>query len=390
MIKKLIPILLVLLMFLSISAISAAEYNTTHISTSAKNVKNYVETNKKLPSTVKVNGTAITTPQFLYLLTKDVRYINSKIKTPIASKSVSKASQPAETLSSTTSITKSQYLKYASSIIIYVDKNKRAPNFITTSSGKKIRYENIVYSYSKILAYYKDNNRLPSSVTVKTWSAVTKKTVISAGPAVKVTKISSLYAPIWTKKYSNLGTVQKFGPFGTGSKKVALIIGVHPQEGITHSGTEQALTTLRKDLKNVKIWLYKVKVTKDINDYEKSRMNGQIIAQKIIVPDIKSLKPKLVVDVHGNRGLYATNDFIFSPTKGAISVSYANKIKSKTTYLKYHYVEGTSPDYVTRPIAKAGIPTLVFELYLNVNNYNKVMYNKCLQLVKALNSITYV
>lgn len=377
-------------MFLSITAISAADVNTTQIGTSAKKVKNDVELNKKLPTTVKVNGTNVSAPQFLYLLTKGVQNVNSKVKTPIKSKSVAKATKPSETVASTT-LTKSQYISIAKKITAYINNpnNKRAPNFVTTSKGN-IRYENLVYTFSKVMAYYKDNNRLPNSVSVAKWSTVTKKAAISPGPVVNVTKISALYKPVWTKKYSNLGSVQKFGPIGTGSKKVALIIGVHPQEAITHAATEQALTTLRKNLTNVQIWLYKVKVTKDINSYGKSRMNGQIIAQKLVVPDIKKLKPKLVVDIHGNRGLYATNDFIFSPTKGSTSVSYANKIKAKTTYLKYHYVEGTSPDYVTRPIAKANIPALVFELYLNVNNYNKVMYTKCLQLVKAINSITYV
>ena len=62
MIKKLLPIFLVLLIFISISAVSAAEtkFNTTSISTSAKNVQTYVETNKKLPSTVKVSNTTLT------------------------------------------------------------------------------------------------------------------------------------------------------------------------------------------------------------------------------------------------------------------------------------------------------------------------------------------
>jgi len=154
-------------------------------------------------------------------------------------------------------------------------------------------------------------------------------------------------------------------------------------------GMMNALKTLASQLKNVQIWVFKVYVNEK-NSYEKSRMDGQLLAQKYVVPNIDKTY-KLAVDIHGNRGLYATNDFVFAPSKRPLSVSYANKIISKTTYLKYYAVaDGSSPKYVTIPIANKGIPAVIFELYLNVNNYNTVMYNKCLQLVKALNTLTYV
>jgi hypothetical protein len=150
-----------------------------------------------------------------------------------------------------------------------------------------------------------------------------------------------------------------------------------------------ALKTLASQLKNVQIWVFKVSVNEK-NSYEKSRMDGQLLAQKYVVPNIVGKGYKLAVDIHGNRGLYATNDFVFAPSGGTLSKSYANKIIAKTTYLKYYSVaDGSSPKYVTKPIAAGGIPAVIFELYLNVNNYNTVMYNKCMQLVKALNTITY-
>lgn len=389
MIKKLLPIFLVLLIFISISAVSAAEtkFNTTSISTSAKNVQTYVETNKKLPSTVKVSNTTLTTPQYLYLLTKDVQNVNKGVTTPITLVSASTPPNPSESVKAGT-LTKAQYLTLAANVAKFIENNKRPPNFASTSLGN-MRYENVVYTLSKVLAYYKTNNRLPNTVSVKKWSTIasSSSTGISPGPPVTFTDTSKTT----TKRLgtNSLGYVDKIGPFGTGTKKVAVIIGVHPQEGITHVGMMNALKTLASQLKNVQIWVFKVYVNEK-NSYEKSRMDGQLLAQKYVVPNIDKTY-KLAVDIHGNRGLYATNDFVFAPSKRPLSVSYANKIISKTTYLKYYAVaDGSSPKYVTIPIANKGIPAVIFELYLNVNNYNTVMYNKCLQLVKALNTLTYV
>lgn len=390
MIKKLLPILLVLLIFISISAVSAAEtkFNTTSISTSAKNVQTYVETNKKLPSTVKVSNTTLTTPQYLYLLTKDVQNVNKGVTTPITLVSASKPPNPSESVKAGT-LTKAQYLTLAANVAKFIENNKRPPNFASTSLGN-MRYENVVYTLSKVLAYYKTNNRLPNTVSVKKWSSISgSSTVISPGPPVKFTDTSKTTTKILGS--NSLGKVERIGPYGTGTKKVAVIIGVHPQEFITHNATMQALKTLSSQLGNVQIWVYRITVYKDLNDYSKSRMNGQLLAQKYVVPNIVGKGYKLAIDIHGNRGLYATNDFVFAPSGGAASKSYANKIIAKTTYLKYYTVaDGSSPAYVTKPIAAGGTPAVIFELYMNVNNYLSVMYNKCLQLVKALNTITYV
>ncbi len=48
--------------------------------------------------------------------------------------------------------------------------------------------------------------------------------------------------------------------------------------------------------------LYKVHVTRNQWNYNKGRINGQLIANKFVVPDVKRIKPKLLVDIHENRG----------------------------------------------------------------------------------------
>ena len=80
---------------------------------------------------------------------------------------------------------------------------------------------------------------------------------------------------------------------------------------------------------------------------------------------------------------------MFAPYADTKSKSYANQIIGQTNgNLEYLNIEdGTSPQYVTIPIAKKGIPTLIYEQYLNQPNYAKVLYNNALQVVKSVNTI---
>lgn len=380
--KKFLPVILAVLIFLSMGAASAANttFNTSSISSSAYNVKTYVDNKHKLPSTVNVNSTKINTPQFLYLLAQGVVNVNKSNTTPIALKSVSTASGPSETVKVGT-LTKSEYLKVANSVISYINKNGKAPNYASTSLGN-MRYENLVYTFSKILDYYKTNKRLPNTVSVQKWSSISS-TGITGGTLTFTDTSKTTTVKIGS---NSLGSVYKIGPFGTGTNKVAMIIGVHPQEGAAHLAMLNALKSMASKLNNVQIWVYKVVVSKDISDYALSRQHGQDLASKYVVPKIDT-SFKLAVDTHGNRGLYATNDFVFAPSSDSQSKYYANKIVYYSDYLKYYYVEGSSPDYVTRPLTNKGVPSVVYELYLNVNNYNVVLYNKCLQVVKGLNNI---
>lgn len=399
--KKLISlILLTMLVFLCIGVSAAAtpSYNNTEITKSAGNVKLFIDTYHRAPNTVLMYNTTtgkvkqtINTPQFLYLLTKSTVNVNNNVATSIPLKTVSKATSPSESLTGS-SLTKAQYITVANNVANYIAKNGKVPNYASTPIGK-IRYDNLVYTYSKILNYYGINKRLPNSVSVQSWSSLANTKI----PApVKITDTSKTTTVQIGK--DSTGYVQKIGPYGNANSKnkVAVIIGVHPLEGNAHLAMTNALKSLSSSLKNVQIWVFKVNVdVKYWTDYETSRTVGQNLANKFVVPNIDS-SYKLVVDAHGNRGNYVYNgnqmmaDFIFAPNKDSKSVSYANKIIAKTNFLNSYYVAGTSPQYVTIPIAKKGIPALVYELYTNVYNYPTVLYNKSLQVVKALNTITYV
>jgi hypothetical protein len=233
---------------------------------------------------------------------------------------------------------------------------------------------------------------------------VTKPKVIWTKYLHKGGSIST--TPQWS---TDIGFVQKWGVFGNASSKnkVGLILGVHPQEGNIHTAMWSAINTLSPSLKNSQIYVYYVRLGYSQNavSRDRSRLLGQIIAQKIVVPNVdKSFK--LIIDVHGNAGNYINNgvmmkNFIFAPSQGTLSKSYAYKIINKAPSVKawmqlnkngslYYPPSQTSPKYVTLPIAAKGVPALVLELYKAGSVTQTDLYNKCKQLLYVINAITYV
>lgn len=372
----------------SIGASAAASSNTTsftnsQIAQSAGHVKSSIETNYGLPTKVTVGNKNVTTSQFLYLLTTATSNINNGKKGSVYLRNVSNPNNPTETFKGGT-ITKATYISMASSVNSYISKYGKAPNYVTTSSGT-IKYQSMVYMFSKVMNYYKNNNRLPSSVSMQSWYAAT------LGPSGKLNSTYTLYKNLGSTSY---GYAKLYKPYGTGKNKVAIIVGVHPQEVQTHIAMWNAISALSSKLKNVQIWVYQVVVTKDVSNYAQGRLNGQLLAQKFVVPDITKKDYKLVIDTHGNRGNYYVNgkmitNSIYAPSSSSNSNYYNNQIIKNVngSLVRYNIAEGTSPTYVTIPIANKGIPALVYEQYLNQANYAQVLYKHALEVVQAVNKL---
>jgi hypothetical protein len=386
--KKSLMVFTVMVIFLSIGASAATNstnnnsFNNSQITQSAGNVKKYVETEYGIPITVNVGNQTVTAPQFLYLMTKTTQNIGNSVNTPVTLKNVTKATTPSENLTSG-KITKTEYLSIASKINSYITTNGRLPNYVSTSIGT-MSYQSVIYMYSKILNYYGVYKYLPSTVSVKSWYATT---LGPSGQLNGTTKYTT--TRLGTTSY---GYVNKLGPFGKGTNKVAMIVGVHPQEVQTHIAMLNAIEALSSSLHNVQIWVFQVVVTKDVSNYNLGREHGQDLAKAYVVPNI-STAYKLVVDTHGNRGNYYVNgkmvtNSMYAPSNGAKSVGYLNTVLSycNGTLKYYQVVDGTSPKYVTLPIAANGIPALIYEQYLNQANYAKVLYINSLEVVKAVNA----
>ena len=369
-------ILFVLALFITVSTVSAASVTPNQVANSSTAVKNYVDTNHKLPSSVNVSGNQVNMSNYLGLSSSAILNINKSSNTAITIKSFGAASSPSETITTRT-ISKAEYLDMANRVRSYMDKNGRAPNYVTqTSTGSTIRYESMIYMFSQVLSYYNTNKVLPSSVTVKPWT-----TVISNSDIIGNTSYGYVEKKIYGNKNSN--------------QTIVLIIGVHPQENGIHTAIANALASKSSQLTKRYV-LYYIHVTKDAGDYSKGRMNGQLLAQKFVVPDVPKEHPMLVLDNHENHykdSGYAYPRFLYPISNTTITKTYANKIISQMKTLNpkssslviYTPPNHTSPEYVTEPIADKGIPTLIYETYLNDTTTQKAIDANA--LIGALDSL---
>lgn len=159
------------------------------------------------------------------------------------------------------------------------------------------------------------------------------------------------------------------------NQTVVVIVGVHPMENGIHTAVANDLESKSSSLSKRYV-IYKVHVTKDASNYKKGRMNGQLLAQKFVVPDVSSENPMLVVDVHENHyksSGYAYCRFLYLISSGDKTTSYANEIISEMSFLRiYSPPNHTSPQYVTVPIANKGIPTIIYETYTDDSSAKKV------------------
>ena len=167
---------------------------------------------------------------------------------------------------------------------------------------------------------------------------------------------------------TNYGYVEKeFYGSQKSNQTIVLIVGVHPQEHGIHTAVANTLASKSAKLTK-KYVIYKIHVTKDANDYSKGRMNGQLLAQQFVVPDVPKQKPMLVVDNHENhykQSGYAYSRFLYPISNSTITRTYAKEIVGKMPFLViYTPPNHTSPHYVTVPIANKGIPTLIYETYM--------------------------
>lgn len=151
-------------------ATAKISFTPSQIGAASSKVKSYYEKNNKLPDSVTINNHKVTMPQFLQLITDDIYQLNNKKTTAITLKSVTAPSNPVENLKAG-QLTKTQYINLAMTTRSYIYANGKAPNYVNCSLGK-IKYQNLVYSFSKILTFQTTNNRLPNYNSVTPISKV--------------------------------------------------------------------------------------------------------------------------------------------------------------------------------------------------------------------------
>ena len=164
----------------------------TNVNKVAAKLVTYINANHKLPSYIMVSGHNLTLSQFLYILTVDIIKINSNSKTSITIKTVKTPILSVSETFKNGNIQKTSYINIAKNVYNYITLHGTAPVTATSSLGL-IRYETLIYSFSKIVGYYGTNNRLPAYVSVQRGmvktptvsSSATNKTTVVIPAAIK-------------------------------------------------------------------------------------------------------------------------------------------------------------------------------------------------------------
>ncbi|WP_158082512.1 pseudomurein-binding repeat-containing protein [Methanobrevibacter arboriphilus] len=366
-------------------------------------IKNYVNSNGKLPNYVTISGYKYSMPEFLYLLSKAINTRLSGSTSAIAIKyGVKNPSSPSGATISKT-FTKSQYNDMAKRFVKYINTYNKAPNCLSSSYGVgNIQYQTALYGLSCVGSYIGVNKAIPTTLTIKVASSHSMNKYLpvytSSSNSNNSTNNTNSNGNNSTNGLStkilgsnNKGTVELIGAFGNTSSKVkiAYVIGLHPLESAVHNALYNAIIS-KSNLKYC-YYIYRINVTKDPNNYSEGRMNGQLLAEEFVLPHIISNNYNLVIDVHSNQGTtggsYEETNFIFAPLNHTASKIIADSIISKIPELTYYYPPSqTSPPFLTNPLVQAGIPTILYETYMYESaSVTSDLVNKLISTVDSYN-----
>lgn len=169
------------------------------------------------------------------------------------------------------------------------------------------------------------------------------------------------------------GTVYKIIAGNDSSNEtVGIILGVHPREHEIHEAVNKTIYNITSENgdQNLtkKYVIYYVKVKENLTSRNDTRFAGEELSQKFVVPEIVKDDPFVVVDVHEIDPVYEYSNFLFSLSNRTPHTNgYIDKLSEDMGVVIFNFSEGTSPEKVTMPIAKKGIPTILFETSITSN-----------------------
>jgi len=190
------------------------------------------------------------------------------------------------------------------------------------------------------------------------------------------------------------GTVYKITCGNNSSNDTAIVIlGVHSLESGIHNATNESIINFTKDnTLSKKYIVYFIKLNfKDsgmnISDYNTNRHMGELLANDYVLPDIEKYDPYIIVDVHEMENYWDLQRYVgVVDNKSDVTMEYANEISVNSSYPIYPIRGGTSPDWVTKPLAKKGYNVILFETAQADTQYNKTL--TAVDLVRTIDGLT--
>lgn len=167
---------------------------------------------------------------------------------------------------------------------------------------------------------------------------------------------------------TDVGTVEKH-IYGNASaaNTIALITGIHPREPLSIEPEIKAAREYVVNHPDVKIIHYEVNVTKNPQDYEAGRYNGEHLVHDYVNPDVNNTDADCVIIGHSHMISYGEGFYLATPEMDNASVEIAQNISATSDFNYYpktgnETYKSTSAQLVSMPIAQAGFPTFVYEI----------------------------
>jgi hypothetical protein len=173
---------------------SSTSFSNDQLTDAAVNVKNSIDINHQLPSTVNIGGQQVDMYSFLYMLSYAVQNIyNHNPNGVVVTQSFNGPEAQNENIQ-VGNMGLSEIIHIADEVKVYMDKTGYTPGYAYgTSLGTNFGWQSMIYTFSSILTIYNETGSLPSSVTVKPWKILsdtnaatfTNQEVIDAAASVK-------------------------------------------------------------------------------------------------------------------------------------------------------------------------------------------------------------
>jgi len=173
--------------------------------------------------------------------------------------------------------------------------------------------------------------------------------------------------------------------------KVAVITGIHPRETLSINTTSDVVKNYAQS-HDVEIIHYRIMV-KENPDYVRSgRSKGEGLAADYIISDVAKSDYDLVIICHDHKPGYGEGFYIATPLMDAKSVELGEKIDKALPDFRYcpsdanPRKKGSSTEIFTKPLAKTGHPTFVYEIpewskYNEAYNMTYTLIDVCYKLL---------
>ena len=149
-------------------------YKKTSILTEAKQIKQYIEKNKKIPKSSSLDNGKTLSPYSMSYLLSDLILNNGKGEYGLIAVVRYNTKNYNDTVNS--KVVKSDYLKMIKNFVLYCKANGRVPAYITIpSSNVKVSFELYYYCISKIVVFLDENKVLPNYCVMNKSVFVTDK-----------------------------------------------------------------------------------------------------------------------------------------------------------------------------------------------------------------------